>query len=72
MVYPPLSVRPSVRTLFPDNSSYSCHRIALRFGGQLNHEVVHRILFREVTVHQILIELLHFLKIFFRFDFVSG
>ena len=46
MVYHPVSVRPSVHTSFPDNSSYSFHRIALKLDGQLDHEMVQRILFR--------------------------
>ena len=38
-----LSVRPY---FFPNNSSYSCHRIALKLGGLFDHEVVQRMLFR--------------------------
>ena len=33
-------------TLFLDNSSYSFHRILLKLGGQLDHEVVQCILFQ--------------------------
>ena len=40
MVYPSMSVR----TSFPDNSSYSFHRITLKLGGKLDLEVVQRIL----------------------------
>ena len=41
-----MSVRQFVSTLFPDNSSYSFHQIALKPGGQLDHEAVQQILFR--------------------------
>ena len=35
-----------VRTWFPDNSSYSFHRIMLKLGGKLDHEVIQHILFQ--------------------------
>ena len=54
-----LSVRPSVHTSFTDNSPYSFHWIALKLGGQLDHEVLRRILF-EVTVYQISIVIMLF------------
>ena len=50
----PSGVCLSVRTLFPDNSSNSLHRVALKLGGQLAHWVSP--LF-EVTVHQILVDI---------------
>ena len=66
-VYPPVSVHPSVSASSPDNSSYSVHRIALKLGGQLNHEVVQRILIRGYAAQNFdrVIRL-------FRNDFVSG
>ena len=36
------SVRPHIRTSFPDNSSYSFRRIMLKLGGQTDHEVLFR------------------------------
>ena len=45
MIDPPVSIRPSVRISFPDNSSFSFHQIALKFGGQLDYEGIQRILF---------------------------
>ena len=48
---------------FPDNSSYSFHRITLKLGEHLDMRWYSAHCF-EVTVHQILIELLRFLKIF--------
>ena len=58
-----ISHRPShnvglVRASFPDNSSYSFHRIALRLGGQSDYDVVQPILC------QMVIESLCFLTIF--------
>ena len=38
-------VCPFVCTSFGDNSSYSFHRIALKLGGQFDHEVIQGILF---------------------------
>ena len=46
MIYPPVSVCPSVHTLFPDNSSYTFDWIALKLAGQLDHDMVQWILFR--------------------------
>ena len=33
-------------TSFPTNSYYSFHRIGIKVGGQLDHEVIQRMLFR--------------------------
>ena len=46
---PPVSVLPSVRSSFPDNSSYSFHRIALKHGEQFDYEVMQHILFRDYS-----------------------
>ena len=43
---PLVYVRSYVLSSFPDNSSYSFHWIALKLGGQLDHEMVQRLLFR--------------------------
>ena len=42
----PSIVCSSVRTCFPDNSSYSFHWIMLKLCGQLDHEVLQRIFFQ--------------------------
>ena len=33
-------VCPSVRTLFPENSSHSFHRMSLKLGRELDHKIV--------------------------------
>ena len=60
----------SVRTYIPDNSSYSFHRTVFKLGGSkvMRWYSIHCF---KVTVHQILVELLHLLTIF-RLDFVSS
>ena len=58
-----LSICLSIWILSPYNSSYSFHQIALELGGQLDHEMVQRILFFLVMIQQISIELFHVLKI---------
>ena len=42
----PSGICPSFCTLFPDKSSHSFHRVALKLGGQIDHEVEQCILFR--------------------------
>ena len=37
-------------TSFPDNFSYSFHRMRLKLNGQLDYEVVQRILFRGYSI----------------------
>ena len=66
-----MSVGPSVHNLFLDNSSYSFHRIALKLGGQLDHEVVQLILFQGYSTPNF-DRLITFCKDFADLDFVSG
>ena len=66
-----MSVGPSVRTLFLDNSSYSFHRVALKLGGQLDHEVVQGILFQGYSTPNF-DRLITLCKDFADLDFVSG
>ena len=55
----PSDASPSIRTSFPDNSSYTFHWIVLKLGGQLEHVAVQRILFRGyISLNDIFITLL--------------
>ena len=64
----PSGVCPSVRTLFPDNS-YSFHPIVLKLGGQLDHEVIQCILFRDYSTPN---KVISFLTIFQTFLFLDN
>ena len=67
MVYPLVFILPSIRILFMDNSSYSFHQVVLKLGGQLDHELVWRILFRGYSTPNF--DRIIMLKQFFRIDF---
>ena len=70
MIYPPVSIRQSIRTSFPDNSSQSFHRITLKLGGQL--EMVQCILFRDYSIPNFDSVIILFNDFFLTLTFVSG
>ena len=55
--------------MFPDKSFYSLHRIALKLGRQLDHEVVQRMLFRGYSMLNFDSYFYLFIYLFFFFFF---